>query len=55
MLGKDQTIVLLFTDGYSNDYFETVSAAETLKQDATVFAIGIGEYINADELDEAGF
>ena len=55
MLGKDQTIVLLFTDGKSDDYFKTVSAAETLEQDATIFAIGIGEDINSTELNKVGF
>ena len=55
LLGTNQTIVLLFTDGKSNDYDETVSAADTLKNVSTIFTIGIGYKLNITELNAARF
>ena len=41
-MGKGRTIVLVFTDGRSDDYAKTLKAAKQLKKKATVFTIGIG-------------
>ena len=41
-LGPNRTIVLVFTDGRSDEPNDTIIAANQLKSKATVFSIGIG-------------
>ena len=45
-----RTIVVVFTDGASNDPADTIVAADKLKNKATVFSVGIGSNLNLEEL-----
>ena len=45
-----RTIVVVFTDGRSQNTADTILAAERLKNKATVFSIGIGSNLNLEEL-----
>ena len=41
----------MFTDGISTDLDDLKEQAAALKQEATVYAFGIGSEINTDELE----
>ena len=41
----------MFTDGISTDLDDLKEQAAALKQEATVYAFGIGSEINSDELE----
>jgi hypothetical protein len=43
---KEKTIVFLLTDGNPNDMTATYAAAESLKEDATLFVVRVGENVN---------
>lgn len=53
--GRTQTpqVMIVLTDGASNDFSATVDAAESTKQSGVdVFAVGIGDNVNRNELEE---
>ena len=50
-LGKENTIVFVFTDGQSDDAHDTIHEATELRNHATVFSVAIGTNVDADELN----
>ena len=45
-------VAVVITDGYSNSFTATVTAAQSAHNDEiTIFAVGVGSNVNSDELD----
>merc|ERR1719335_2194839 len=51
-VAKEKTIVLLMTDGNPNSMWATMSAAESIKEVATLFVVVIGDNLNMRAVKE---